>query len=242
MRLTITILAGVLPPVVRATPTTTSRDLSTDVSVTAGPESHKPTQPLRDHKALPRGGEARLLGEAAGDDSHGGGESRRPGARATGPACRRRPCSLLGATGADRLAGAQTMQIGKVRLVYANFDDGMIAPRQAPWMWRTIRRSVACQGRVRSRLHLPACRLRPHLAGGILWPGPPCHLICIVLFPTRVSRWTPWRLISRSADSSTATAWRAPHLRAGRAEDNRSPSSAMMASWWSAACATRSVQ
>jgi predicted dehydrogenase len=26
--------------------------------------------------------------------------------------------------------------IGKVRLVYANFDDGLIAPRLAPWNWR----------------------------------------------------------------------------------------------------------
>src|SRR5439155_1232860 len=25
--------------------------------------------------------------------------------------------------------------IGKVRLVYANFDDGMIAPKMSPWTW-----------------------------------------------------------------------------------------------------------
>jgi predicted dehydrogenase len=26
--------------------------------------------------------------------------------------------------------------IGRVRLVYANFDDGMIAPKLSPWSWR----------------------------------------------------------------------------------------------------------
>ena len=26
--------------------------------------------------------------------------------------------------------------IGQVRLVYANFDDGMIAPKQSPWLWQ----------------------------------------------------------------------------------------------------------
>ena len=46
------------------------------------------------------------------------------------------PCSVLGET-------AQTMwkaishdhAVGRVRLVYANFDDGMIAPTLSPWNW-----------------------------------------------------------------------------------------------------------
>ena len=37
---------------------------------------------------------------------------------------------------ADALAcRASTVLVGQVRVVYANFDDGMIAPHQAPWTW-----------------------------------------------------------------------------------------------------------
>lgn len=45
------------------------------------------------------------------------------------------PCSMLSET-ARTLGGAiQDGLVGKVRLVLANFDDGMIAPHQSPWTW-----------------------------------------------------------------------------------------------------------
>jgi predicted dehydrogenase len=46
------------------------------------------------------------------------------------------PCSVLSETAETVRAAMQSGVIGKVRLAYANFDDGMIAPRLAPWNWR----------------------------------------------------------------------------------------------------------
>jgi predicted dehydrogenase len=46
------------------------------------------------------------------------------------------PCSLLNDTAQTLWKAIREGVIGKVRLVYANFDDGMIAPNQSPWLWR----------------------------------------------------------------------------------------------------------
>jgi predicted dehydrogenase len=45
------------------------------------------------------------------------------------------PCSVLSETAQTLGKALRDGLIGKVRLVYANFDDGMIAPHQAPWIW-----------------------------------------------------------------------------------------------------------
>jgi predicted dehydrogenase len=46
------------------------------------------------------------------------------------------PCSLLGETAQTVWKALRQNAIGKVRLVYASFEDGMIAPKQSPWLWR----------------------------------------------------------------------------------------------------------
>jgi len=46
------------------------------------------------------------------------------------------PCSLLGETAQTMWKALRDGVVGRVRVVYANFDDGMIAPRMAPWSWR----------------------------------------------------------------------------------------------------------
>jgi predicted dehydrogenase len=45
------------------------------------------------------------------------------------------PCSLLSETAQTVWKAIKDGVVGKVRLVYANFDDGMIAPNLAPWTW-----------------------------------------------------------------------------------------------------------
>ena len=45
------------------------------------------------------------------------------------------PCSVLGETAQTMWKAIREGVVGKVRLVYANFDDGMIAPRMSPWAW-----------------------------------------------------------------------------------------------------------
>jgi predicted dehydrogenase len=45
------------------------------------------------------------------------------------------PCSVLGETAQTVWKALNDGAIGRVRLVYANFDDGMIAPKMAPWRW-----------------------------------------------------------------------------------------------------------
>jgi predicted dehydrogenase len=45
------------------------------------------------------------------------------------------PCSMLGETAQTVWAAIREGAIGRVRLVYANFDDGMIAPKLSPWSW-----------------------------------------------------------------------------------------------------------
>ena len=46
------------------------------------------------------------------------------------------PCSLLSQTAQSLWKAVREQVVGRVRLVYANFDDGMIAPNQQPWLWR----------------------------------------------------------------------------------------------------------
>lgn len=46
------------------------------------------------------------------------------------------PCSLLAPAAQTLWKALRDGAIGKVRLVYANFDDGMIAPRLQPWNWK----------------------------------------------------------------------------------------------------------
>ena len=45
------------------------------------------------------------------------------------------PCSLLSQTAQTVWKAIKDGAVGKIRLVYANFDDGMIAPKLAPWTW-----------------------------------------------------------------------------------------------------------
>lgn len=47
------------------------------------------------------------------------------------------PCSVLSPCAQTLWQAVREGVVGKVRLVYANFDDGMIAPRQQPWSWRS---------------------------------------------------------------------------------------------------------
>jgi predicted dehydrogenase len=46
------------------------------------------------------------------------------------------PCSLLGEAAQALWHAVREGAIGRVRLAYANFDDGMIAPAMRPWSWR----------------------------------------------------------------------------------------------------------
>ncbi len=46
------------------------------------------------------------------------------------------PCSVLSDTAQTLWKAIHDDAIGRVRLVYANYDDGMIAPQQRPWTWR----------------------------------------------------------------------------------------------------------
>lgn len=45
------------------------------------------------------------------------------------------PCSSLSPSADTLDAAIRQQRIGKVRMVYANFDDGMIAPHESPWQW-----------------------------------------------------------------------------------------------------------
>jgi len=45
------------------------------------------------------------------------------------------PCSVLSETAQTVWKAIKDGAVGKVRLVHANFDDGMIAPKLAPWTW-----------------------------------------------------------------------------------------------------------
>lgn len=49
------------------------------------------------------------------------------------------PCSILSETAQTLWQALRASAIGRVRLVYANFDDGMIAPVESPWNWRDDR-------------------------------------------------------------------------------------------------------
>jgi predicted dehydrogenase len=46
------------------------------------------------------------------------------------------PCSMLGETAQTVWKALRENAVGKVRLVLANFNDGMIAPKLSPWLWR----------------------------------------------------------------------------------------------------------
>jgi len=43
---------------------------------------------------------------------------------------------MLGETAQTVWKALKDGVVGRVRLVYANFDDGMIAPKLSPWLWR----------------------------------------------------------------------------------------------------------
>ena len=45
------------------------------------------------------------------------------------------PCSVLSEAAQTLWHAVRSGLAGRVRVVYANFDDGMIAPHQAPWTW-----------------------------------------------------------------------------------------------------------
>jgi predicted dehydrogenase len=46
------------------------------------------------------------------------------------------PCSVLGETAQTVWKALRENAVGQVRLVFANFNDGMIAPQLSPWLWR----------------------------------------------------------------------------------------------------------
>lgn len=46
------------------------------------------------------------------------------------------PCNVLGNTAQTIWKAIKEGQIGQVKLVYANYDDGMIAPQMRPWEWK----------------------------------------------------------------------------------------------------------
>ncbi len=46
------------------------------------------------------------------------------------------PCSVLSETAQTMWKALKDKVIGRPRLVYAEFDDGLIAPTQSPWNWR----------------------------------------------------------------------------------------------------------
>jgi predicted dehydrogenase len=46
------------------------------------------------------------------------------------------PCSVLGETAQAVWKALRENAVGRVRLVYANFDDGIIVPKQSPWLWQ----------------------------------------------------------------------------------------------------------
>jgi predicted dehydrogenase len=45
------------------------------------------------------------------------------------------PCSLLSETAQTMWKAITDCAVGRIRLVYANFDDGMLAPNLSPWTW-----------------------------------------------------------------------------------------------------------
>ena len=45
------------------------------------------------------------------------------------------PCSILSDTAQTVWKAIHTGVIGQIRMVYANYDDGMIAPMMSPWTW-----------------------------------------------------------------------------------------------------------
>jgi predicted dehydrogenase len=47
------------------------------------------------------------------------------------------PCSILSPTAQTLWKAIRDGVVGRVRLVYANYDDGRIAPRLRPWTWRS---------------------------------------------------------------------------------------------------------
>lgn len=49
------------------------------------------------------------------------------------------PCSVLGETAQTMWKALKDGVVGRPRLVYADFDDGMIAPNMSPWRWSNDR-------------------------------------------------------------------------------------------------------
>lgn len=48
------------------------------------------------------------------------------------------PCNVLGRTAQTVWKAIRDGVIGEVRLVYANYDDGMFSPRKKPWEWTSV--------------------------------------------------------------------------------------------------------
>jgi predicted dehydrogenase len=57
-------------------------------------------------------------------------------AESTGVQLASAPCSVLSETAQTLWHAIRSGVIGKVRIVYGNFEDGMIAPHRAPWTWK----------------------------------------------------------------------------------------------------------
>ncbi len=47
------------------------------------------------------------------------------------------PCNMMSETVREVAKALRDGAIGRVRLAYANYDDGMIAPRERPWNWKS---------------------------------------------------------------------------------------------------------
>jgi predicted dehydrogenase len=48
------------------------------------------------------------------------------------------PCSVLSETAQTMWKALEDGVVGKVRLVYANLDEGLIAPKMSPWNWSSV--------------------------------------------------------------------------------------------------------
>ena len=114
-----------------------------------------------------------------------GVNTKKPQARVTGRAAR--TLSGVGTLQSSQRDGPQTVWkaitegvVGTIRLVYANFDDGMIAPTWPVDLGQRLRGAVAGEGRVRSRVYPYPRRLCAYLAGRVLRAGQDCQLFLVV--------------------------------------------------------------
>ena len=85
-----------------------------------------PQKPPRGHESLPRGRQARLQREAAGDGARPGQRAGRDWPKSEDSGLASAPCSLLGETAQTVWKALRERLVGTVRLVYAEMDDGMV--------------------------------------------------------------------------------------------------------------------